>query len=279
MPHALGPLSNRSIRFAAIALLLAAAATAGGCDKADATKSAGSSSKDTTAGSGNKAPLYKLTAEQFAKEFASGQEATVNHYKNGLVEVTGIVDQVDVNVVGDAVISLRAGPRKEATADGPAQTPVVDCHTKEPEPWSKLAPGQEATYRGTVGYLPLVPNLENCQLISSGAPTVISVTSKDLAAEFSKNRAAARQKYAGKTLIVAGKVIDKKADVSGSITLTLEGEGAVKLLCGFGMIESTIKKVVPAIQVGQMVKVYCEPLRSASNDDSIQLTSCRLITN
>jgi hypothetical protein len=253
-----------------------------GCDKSD--KGTAKSSKDG-AGSGDgqttssgKAKVYKLTPEQYAKEFDENQEAVHQKYGNFEIEITGIVEEVGMNVAGDSTVSLRAGARKEATANAPAEQPIVMCSTVDPEPWAKLARGQQATLRGVAGYLPLAPNMKECELVNSGLSTAIVSSAPELAGEYTGKIETFVKNNKDKNLVVTGKVLRTKADVAGAITLFLEGQGQSEVRCDFGMIESTIKKTVADVKVGQQVKVFGEVDSRARAADGLSLTACHLIT-
>ena len=260
------------VRALVCAGLGAALILAGGCGKHDDGKAGGAdASASPTSSSGGGHPL--VSPEDFAKEFMGNQQATQEKYHAGVIEMTGTVAEVTVDLAGNPVVSLQAGAEKDQYGN----LPVVQCVTTDPEPWSKLAKGQQATLRGDVGYLPLAPNLKDCQIVPAGPTIALAVPSSQLAAEYAE-REKAKKLYQGKNLIVSGKVVEKKADAAGAITLFLEGTAGTRVRCDFGMIESVIKKAAPAVQVGQKVQVFGEIEDFTKTADEVPLTSCRLIT-
>jgi hypothetical protein len=244
-----------------------------GCGKHDDGKPGGADASASSSGGGHPI-VFKVSPEDFAKEFMSNQQATQEKYHTGVIELTGTVAEVGANMAGDSVVSLQAGSQKDQYGD----LPVVQCVTTDPEPWGKLAKGQQATLRGDAGYLPLAPNLKDCEIVPAGPTIALAVPSFQLAAEYGTEREKSKKLYQGKNLIVSGKVIEKKEDVAGAITLFLEGTAGIRVRCDFGMIESIIKKVVPAVQVGQKVQVFGEIEDFNKTADEVPVTSCRLIT-
>lgn len=273
-----------------LCVLLAAAVLATACDKGDAAKTGGgdaspgavgaSGAAPAPAGQAKDAPVFRMTPEQYVAEFKSaGWEAQQAKYQKGYVELAGVVDGLFVNFAGDPAINLKAGQVTPATATTPEDRPLVQCLTVDPQPWAKVARGQTVTLRGSVGPLPSFPSLAKCEVITAGPATVTAVTSKELAGEYAKGAGAAMAKYKDKDLIVGGKVVERQADVTGTITLFLEGDGATRVRCFFDITESTMRPDAPAVKVGQDVKVFGELKTSASTPpaDVAPLSGCRLV--
>lgn len=271
------------------AVLVLAWVAAAGCDRGDTGKPT-TPSGSAPAPSGEAAPaggqaagakgpqIFKLTPEQYSKEFQADQAATIERYRNGLVELSGTVEDVNMNFAGDVFVALRAGEPTAETKTAPATTPVVQCYTAEPEPWAKIARGQEATLRGSGGYLPGLPNIEKATIVSAGPSTAVNLSATELASDYTKGRDALLAKYKGKTLVVSGKVAEKKGDLAGATILFLEGDGPTRVRCPFGMTESTVKEMAAKVQTGQQVKVWADVDAANQSQDVVPLTSCRLIT-
>jgi hypothetical protein len=253
-----------------------------GCDKSEkgtAKDAGGGTSNGTTASADQyRGTLYKLTPEQYFKEYSDNDEAVRRKYGNGLIELTGIVDRVGIDLAANSTVTLRAGPQKEVDPNTPVTNPLVMCRLTETEPWAKVARGQQATLRGSVGNPPFSANLTDCQLITSGPSTVVIATAAQLAGEYVGKIDTFAKVNKDKNLIVTGKVARTKLDSAGAVTLFLEGLGATEVRCDFGMIESVIKKTVADVKAGQQVKVFGEVDPKAKPEDGLAMTSCHLIT-
>jgi hypothetical protein len=253
------------LRWAAIAMLLA------GCNRREAVKpAAGAAPVAASDAAGPR--VFRLTPEAFFAEFKANPDAIHEKYQGGSLEIAGTVEEVGANLASNSVVSIRAGGEKDAIG----LLPVVQCVMTDPEPWAKLARGQQATIRGDIGYLPFQANMENCRIVASGPPTVLTVSASQLASELA-DKDKFKKTYAGKNVIVTGKVVEKKADTAGAISLALEGVGGTDVHCDFAMIESTLKKVVPAVTVGQKVQVFGE-IQDFNRAAGVTVSSCHPIT-
>lgn len=70
------------------------------------------SSSDTNNISANEAnanPEYSITSEQILKEYDENGVKAATQYKNKVVEITGKIDEINVDITGDAYITLTDG--------------------------------------------------------------------------------------------------------------------------------------------------------------------------
>jgi hypothetical protein len=259
--------STRRHLWLTVGLLLAC-----GCGKREGGKSAGGAGATSPAAQANTQHVFQLTPEAYYSEYQANSDSIHEKYRNGVVEIAGTVDEVSVNLAGDSTVNLRAG----SVRDAQGTLPVVICVTTNPEPWGKLARGQTTTFRGDVGFPPFGPNLKSCDIVSTGPSTALTVWPFQLASEYGSDKATFKKTYAGKNLIVSGKVLEIKKDSAGAVSFRMEGVGDIKVWCDFGMIESIIKTVVPGVAVGQKVHVFGEV--TAFDKPDLTITSCHLIT-
>jgi hypothetical protein len=230
----------------------------------------GANDTGATGGGGKAAvqlPVVKLTPEAFAAEFMKSHEGTFNKYAQNRVEISGTVTSVMTNAAGDPTVVIRG---KEAE-------PIVQCYTTDKQPWAKLARGQTVTMRGSLGYMPIVPNIEKCEIVTAGEPTAVARTAAELVADYAKDPKAFGEGKTRKDLLVSGKVLEKTPTMIGGTKLVLEGAGGVNVVCELGMLETELP-TTGQVQPGQTVKVFGELSATTPPPNTVQLVTCHLVT-
>jgi putative nucleic acid binding protein len=212
--------------------------------------------------------VYKLSVEEYAASFDKNKVEASKKYSDGLVELSGVIESVNVSYAGEPFVHVqaRAGPGVK-----------VQCFTADREPWAKLARGQTVTVRGKYGELPTMANLEKCQVVEAGPPTAISLTAAGAVADYSKDRAAFARKHRGKDLVVRGKVADVRPSPTGGTIVRLEGNDEVRFRCDFGIWDTQLG-AVSKLESGQDVKVFGTFVTLNPPADAVPLSGCHLIT-
>ena len=244
----------------------------GGCDRNESggsgkpPASAPTTTASTEAASAD-APHYALTAEEYADEYHRDATKAARKYKHAAIEISGTVKDVQFDAAGRAWVNLKIG--NEVTG--------VQCFTKDPNPWEKVAAGQHVRLSGAWPEFPLVPSLRECELVDSGASTAISMTAQELADEYGADADAAARKYAGKTLLVSGEVFDKTMEGIEHWVM-LKGNYNVNIRCDFSPVERE-GKVIAAIQGGQTVRIWGELSNLDLRKSVAVLSPSRLMPN
>jgi hypothetical protein len=216
---------------------------------------------------------FSMTMEELAREFAKGPEATEKKYEGKVVEVRGVVFAfVDSGDLGSALF-LKAPPD---TGLG-----NLECKTANPQPWAKVAPGQEIKVKCMVrSHL----RQHGCLVTPEGPNPAVPVAPEQLAKDFEADPKAAAKKYAAKWLVLEGEVAGKEeagkeeAMEVGTQSIgfvgpkvTFRTPGKVRLLCYFGVAGGGLRG---RPEVGQRLKLIgrCRPSEEA---DVVRLLDCQ----
>jgi hypothetical protein len=198
-----------------------------------------------------KEPL-PVTAVALTKEFETAFDDATKKYAEQSLVVEGVVD--DPNLKG-------ADGRARVTLDGFKAPYFVDCWlTPTPQAVvSKLSKGQKVKVVGKFAKASkLYITLTDCKVVEFGPDAVVSISAAQLTEEFSKDREATNEKYADKTLVVEGVVVQVEFEPGkGKRSAYLEGndekaDKPVRVIAEFH-IES--QEELSSLKVGQKVKV------------------------
>jgi hypothetical protein len=281
-------MAHRRIGWAAricISTAAALALAATSCDKRDASSSGGAGASSSTApGAASQQPakVLSMSVEQFAGKFKEWMSNGINAPKpeesQGLFEISGVVDRVESTSSGDGIVLLRPTTDTDPTEARQNKRLYMQVLTNDPEPWARLARGQLATVRGKLGSLPTPPNLEQADITDAGPAAAVNVTAAELAGQHSKGEAGLKSLYAGKDVIVTGKVADVRSSPVNGLTLFLEGDGKVRVRCDLGVTETQRLGEALAPKQGQTVRFFGEVQPASLTETVIPMKGCHLIT-
>jgi len=258
---------------------IAAVAVIAGCDRRDSS----ASSAPTSSTASQPAPkAIPLSAEQFAAKFkewmANGLNAPKPEESQGLFDVTGVVDRVELGISGDNLVFLRPASDTEPTEARQNRRSYIQALVNDKQPWARLARGQRATLRGRLGAFPQPPNLEQADIVDAGPSTAVMISASELAAQHANGEAGLRKLYDGKDLIVTGKVSDVRSSPLSGLTLFLVGDGKVRVRCELGVPETQRLGEAGAPKAGDTVKVFGEVQPGNLTETILPMKGCHLIT-
>jgi hypothetical protein len=211
----------------------------------------------------NAVPEAKLSSKEFGEEFRKNRQAALKKYQDKNVELKGTIRRMNFNVARQTVLVLE-GARDDNNG--------VQCIPVESEPWKKYMPSQQITVRGKVDKDSAAPLLNSCTVVEAGEQKIMTVTSKKLAEEFSKDEDKAEGKYIDKHLLVTGEIIglniDKTLKVDSPSYLELKGDGKRKIWCHFFLKGEMLEP----LKIGDKVQIQGECQKVAN--DKITLRNC-----
>ena len=144
-------------------------------------------------------PAFKLTAEEFHKEYRADSKAVVEKYKGKAVELTGVVE--DVGRTLDEILLLGKGAYVKLKIPGDPTFGVM-CATSDEQPWLRVARGQKVRIRGLLPGLSFSPGLTSCILMEVGEYAGLRINATDLAKEYAAGEESALKKYKIENLIL-----------------------------------------------------------------------------
>ena len=112
-----------------------------------------------SANEANSNPEYSVSSSQILKEYDENGVKAATLYKNKVVEITGSIDNIDIDIYGDAYISLTDGSDFSLNN--------VKCSITDNEQIDKLnelIKGQEVTVVGTVKDYYIDLDVDNCSI-------------------------------------------------------------------------------------------------------------------
>lgn len=102
-----------------------------------------------------KKPVITVSASQMAKDYESNEIAADEKYKGKMVQITGVVDGVEKDLMDNPFLSLDSGWSGY----------YLHCYFEDTKPLVKLKKGQKVTVVGEVKQLSLVfIELKECEL-------------------------------------------------------------------------------------------------------------------
>lgn len=128
-----------------------------GLDKLGSGSGSGpSASEGKTEAPSTAAPAMKVAIKDLLKAYKENEVRADNVYKDKLVEVTGTVDDVKKDVLGDIYVAVGTGAQFEI--------PQVQCFAKggQADAFAKLNKGQKVTVQGRVDGLMMNVLVRDC---------------------------------------------------------------------------------------------------------------------
>jgi hypothetical protein len=183
-------------------------------------------------------PTYKLTAEEFTRDFLKNEKEAQQKYQGMRVELTGQVFGISTPDAGKtAVVQLEGAKKKEKDIVGV----LIQVALKPEQARTGLHLSRKQKVKITADFERAfgasIINLTGGSLEELGKSEVVAVKAADLAAEFAEDPKAAAGKYDKKEMVVTGEVADvsKKGDFHYA---RLKGDGKVSVLVTVGADES-----------------------------------------
>jgi hypothetical protein len=201
-------------------------------------------------------PDFVVTAEALAKEHKADRKAFAAKYNGKLVEVTGTVFRTRPSG-GDVLLD---GYKEKPTDVLTATYVVCDIPPKLQEQLRALAKGQQVTVRGKADGS-IVPGLLQCEFVKVGPSPARPFTVAALAAEFKKDRDAARKKYDGKPVVLRVKVLQAKTDgekVRWSVTDAAGKGGATIDAWADSLFNKDFLKELEKVKAGDVIVLLAE---------------------
>jgi uncharacterized protein (DUF1330 family) len=202
-------------------------------------------------------PRFRLTAEEFSKEFETNPNSAAQKYRGRVIELSGEVKSVARNFDGESVVTLKA----EGQAIG------VTCITADKEPWGKAVRGQKIKIKGKA----ISGKVIDCVFVETGEYAGIRISATDLAREYAADREGTVKKYDTKHLVVSGEVASKNFNEVRAANIELKTDNKVKVACSFTALE---KDLTEPIRVGETIRVVGEFTLNFGVDDKVELFSC-----
>jgi hypothetical protein len=199
-------------------------------------------------------PAFRLTAEEFHKEYEAGKNAAATKYAGKVIELAGEVAGVNRNIGGESSVTLKV--EKDLLG--------VWCGTADEEPWTKVLPGQKIKIKGKWPEFPVRAALVHCVFVETGEYLGVRVTAEELAAEYTADRDGTAKKYDKKYLVMTGEVLSKEFNSAGAAGIVLKSGNKVKVTCSFTAFENEQTK---RIKVGQRIKVVGQFTSSFTGDE------------
>lgn len=209
----------------------------------------------------------RVTAEEITKEFAAGRDAADAKYTGKVIEVTGVIHNVDVN---DRLIS------NKVFLDSPGGA-TVQCdfgEGRKPEV-QELQKGQTVVIRGRYkGRILGDPQLKDCIVMPGGTGKgVRKVTAEKLRKEADEDLAAATKKYGDQPVEVSGQVAGIDRTTPDEVVVGV-GEGMRgDVLCVFAAKAAGLT----ALKVGQQVRIRGTCIMDEGAVSIVTLKDCTLV--
>jgi hypothetical protein len=210
----------------------------------------------------------RFTAEEFGKAWNADKDGMEEKYGSAPIEVAGTVDSFSINLSGNPFMVIPCAPDKR---------PSISVVTTQKEPWAVVGLGQQVVVRGKLSKETFdIPYLKEAEFVNPGLNTSVTLKAADLVAEVVKNRKAAAEKYRGKGVIVAGKVVRHDDDKKRKVYL----DGGNKKLIECRMVEVDGPGLGTALEVGKEVRVFGQVTANEllELDAVAQLEQCLPIT-
>jgi hypothetical protein len=234
-----------------LSLCLAGCALTLGCDKPAAPASPSSGERPGGGASPKQAPAaaFKVNAADLAKEFIADPKAALEKYNGKVIEVEGTVAYANKIINNDRGFLLTGAKKNPNDIVGLN----ISCETvpaQQDKMWW-LGQGQKVKVVGEVfNANNFHVSLKDCQFTELEKSPTPSVSAKELAEAFTKDEAAAKEKYRSKDgpneIIVTG-VVAGLEEKGGFSSVKLEGAGPVVVSC------TVNKKDYDAVKKGDKV--------------------------
>ena len=165
---------------------------------------------------------FKMTAEDFEKEFSADKKAAEAKYVGKVVELSGSVDYIARYGATQGQVGLRS-----ISGGAPFCTFVID----DAKLVEKVGKGQKVRLRGRFQSDRFQKYFLPAEVVDFGTPTVVPLTAEQLVKEYSAAPDALEEKYRGKTLLVTGEVSAVTIGMPDPQFVELKGGEKPKVLC------------------------------------------------
>jgi hypothetical protein len=128
----------------------------------------------------------------------------------------------------------------------------VTCELTDPEPWTKVVPGQRVKVRGRCTFSEFGPKLQHGVLLETGPYLAVALSAEQLATEYDADPVATPDRYRGKHLLLSGEIAQKSVGSDGRAVIHLRGTGKTLVRCEFSSSE---RDFVKSMTVGQQLRV------------------------
>jgi hypothetical protein len=190
-------------------------------------------------------PDVTQTDLDLAKAMIDDRDGMMSKLSGKTIQVTGVVKHFD--------LKGKFGPVFEMNGTGLA---TIDCFPEEIRQWTKVGPDQKITVRGLIDpSYTLGIGLSHCFLADAGGDTVVKISAKDLATEFSKGAFGMDDKYGKKWLLIDGTVKGKQTGKYDERLLVLEGIDKLPVSCAVES-DSTVPDPRDGTEPGQHVTIF-----------------------
>jgi hypothetical protein len=151
----------------------------------------------------------------------------------------------------------------------------AQCYLMDYAAYGKLSNGQSVTLRGIAVGEAGSAALEDCEIVTDGPSTGVTIAAADLANEFAKDPAAAVQKYVpesgAKTIFLTGPLVTKDFD-DGPVPHLFLGTGADKVDCAFNADDL---KRLQSLKIGD--EIHLAGVMPNDGSKSAELENCYII--
>jgi uncharacterized protein (DUF1330 family) len=206
-------------------------------------------------------PAFKMTAEEFFKEYEAGKNTAAEKYKGKVIELSGEIDGIGRNFGGDPYVTLKVEK----------QLLGVMCFTAEEHPWAKVVRGQKIKIKGKWPEFTVASSLIYCAFVETGEYAGIRLSAEELAKEYAADPEATVKKYDKKFLVMTGEVVSKEFNSAGAASVELKSGNKVKVKCSF---TATEKDVTKPIKVGQTIEVVGEFTLNFAGGNDVGIYFC-----
>jgi hypothetical protein len=181
-----------------------------------------------------------LSPAQLCEQYERDKDAAAKNFSQMAVEIEGTIEGLGFGA-GAPYIVLRA--------DG--HLTGVYCRMTDKDPWSRVAPGQNVTLRGTWPKRAAMPSLSDCVIIKAGENPAVRISAEELSRQCQADPGAVR-KYGGKYLLLDGQVVAKEDSITAPLKIFLKGAGSLVVECEISAAE---RELVRDVKAGQSLKV------------------------
>lgn len=208
-------------------------------------------------------PKFKLTAEQWAQEYADDREAADKRYLGQVVEVSGEVRRAH-RVSRLPVLYLATSFDDQ----GPA------CIAVDEEPWARYALGQKVRVRGVARKYSGLAEMSDTVVVEAGEFPGLRTTPQDLADRCAADAAKFQEEFSGKYVVLSGTAKTMEFNSVGGARVTLETAGPIRVECRFA---SEHRDLATKLALGKPVVIAGE-LTLVFDKDKIEVYECLPVT-
>lgn len=210
-------------------------------------------------------PAFRLTAEEFFKEYFADENVARKKYQGQVVELTGVVGTCTQNSGGEAYLAFRVGKNDLG----------VTCATVDEEPWGKVLPEQKIRIKGRWPKDLNRPVFDAAMILDAGEYAGIRLTAEALAKEYAADPGETVKKYDKKTIVLTGEAISKDYNSAGAASIELKSGNKVKVECRFTSFD---KQTAKSLKVGRTVTLVGEFTLNSDSGKEVGIYFCLPLT-